>query len=211
MKVDIPTADAGEPYETEEVHNQAGENNTIELNGENSGDPDGFIEKYSWEMVSDPSKGSGLSDENSSTPIFHPPPHVDSIISVKVELTVTDNSGVTVKDTAVTDVKPFNEPPKIISTEPSNFVQKIDEGSNQTFSITVWDEENSDLSYTWSGGLSGSGSEISYQIPWDPDHENENFEVNVTVKDNLGKSDSSTWLLTVTDVNQPPKIHLGGP
>lgn len=133
LKIDIPTANAGEVYETEEVHNRVEEGKTIELNGKNSSDPNGLIEKYSWRIVNDPSQGSSLSSKSSPTPTFHPPDHVSSNTQVEVELTVTDNSGLSVKDTTTITVKPFNEPPEIVSRSPHTSTLSVNEPDNQNF------------------------------------------------------------------------------
>jgi len=206
-----PVADAGGPYLVDEVHNDIEQDRAIALDGRNSSDPDGFIELYSWTITNDPTGESSLTDINSATPVFHSPRNVNFETPVTINLSVTDNAGITATDTTTVIIKPYNEMPEIIAFSPTSTAPSVDEPNDLTFSIDASDEEDLSLSYLWSGDASGRQSSWIYYGSWDSNHANEGINVTVEVRDSGGKSDSVAWLLTVNDVNRAPTVNGRGP
>jgi len=88
-----PVADAGGPYIVQE-------NNTKQLDGTGSNDPDGNITSYTWSDEC----ASYLDDVHKSQPIFTAP-EVSSDTNYSCTLTVTDNKGATDSDTTTIQVK----------------------------------------------------------------------------------------------------------
>jgi len=88
-----PVADAGGPYIVQE-------NDTKQLDGTGSNDPDGNIVSYTWSGECAPY----LDDVNKSQPIFAAP-EVSSDTNYSCTLEVTDNKGATDSDTTTIQVK----------------------------------------------------------------------------------------------------------
>lgn len=211
LKVDVPTADPGGPYYTDEVHNHTGESRTIKLDAKNSQAPSGTIEEYSWKIVEDPTGEANLSNTNSQLAVFHSPNDVESGTKVKVKLTVTGGSGLSANETTAITVRPYNEPPEINAYSPASSNPTVDEPNNQTFSISATDEEDTQLNLLWSGNVSNDGNKAIYEGYWDSNHSDERVDVSVRVEDSNGKIRSKSWSLNIVDVNRPPEINISGP
>ncbi|KXA92930.1 hypothetical protein AKJ64_01800 [candidate division MSBL1 archaeon SCGC-AAA259E17] len=140
-----PTADAGGPYSVEE-------GGTVELDGTDSGDKDGSIERYSWTVTDDPTGGASLSNSDTSTPSLSAPLVISST-EVTVELTVEDDDGANDSDEATVTVEPKpNDPPT------------ADAGG----SYSVDEEETVELDGRGSSDPDGDTLDYSWEIADDP-------------------------------------------
>lgn len=185
---DAPTADAGGPYSVDE-------GNDVELDGTGSS---GNIQSYSWNIVDGP---GSLTDADTSTPTYHAP-SVDEDTTVEVELTVTNNKGISDSDTATITVNDVAEPPTIDSlsitvTGTSNRRLTIDasvsdaDGDLSNVEIRYWESSKNNPNPTVVNfGVQGSSDSISYQT--DQLKRNTEYTVEVTVTDEVGLSDSET-------------------
>ncbi|UWG48571.1 Cell surface protein [Halanaeroarchaeum sp. HSR-CO] len=88
---DPPNANAGGPYTVE----KKGE---ISLDGAGSEDPDGSIETYAWEIVTEGGNVGSLSGADTATPTYSAP-NGNVPDGVTVRLIVTDNDGATDTET----------------------------------------------------------------------------------------------------------------
>jgi hypothetical protein len=115
-----PTADAGDDRTVEE-------DDTVELDGSGSSDPDGDSLSYAWQQTAGPDVGS-LTDGDTATPEFEAPSVSDDTV-VGFELTVTDPAGNSDTDTVNVTVEDDDdtEPP-----EPSADVTVADQTSDGT-------------------------------------------------------------------------------
>jgi len=126
---------------------------SVLLNGNSSSDPDGTITKWLWTKISGPASFSISRPSDSTT-------KVKSLLigTYQFELTVSDNSGLSAKDTVQIIVKDpllFNRPPIANAGSdqtinlPTNIITLIGNGST--------DPDNNIISYLWTK-ISGPSS-----------------------------------------------------
>jgi hypothetical protein len=140
-----PTADAGPAsggaYAVDE-------GDSVSVTGDGSSDPDGSIAGYRWRIVTDPTGGASLSNENTEVATFQAP-SVSSDTDVTVELNVTDNDGasdtdqatVTVRDTSNSDT---TDPSVASATLPGTPIDDQEANDNVERTLTVQFTENMD-------------------------------------------------------------------
>lgn len=87
-----PVADAGGNY-------TVAKQETVELNGTGSYDPDGTVESYSWEIVTEGNNVGSLTAADTATPTYEAP-NGNVAGGVEVRLTVSDDDGAIATDTA---------------------------------------------------------------------------------------------------------------
>jgi poly(3-hydroxybutyrate) depolymerase len=195
-----PTANAG-PDRTIFVPDSS-----AALNGSASKDNDGVIVSYHWVQLSGPSTSAIGTPDSASTNAGNLTQGVYNF-----ELTVTDDSLATGKDTVVVTVK-VNQPPTaaagndIYLTLPTNAVQLNGSGS--------YDPDGTIASYRWSEVSGPSAYTISDSTAIKPNISNLTMGVYVialAVTDSLGAASSDTVLVTVYPPRNQPPIANAGP
>lgn len=189
---DAPTADAGGPYQVEE-------GDSVPLDGTNS---QGNVKEYEWQIVD----GSGsLSDATTATPVYHAPA-VDDDTSVTVELTVTNNDGLSDSDEATVTVQDTPGDPPVIDdlsvTKTGSKNRKFQVEANVSDSdgdlsrveITAVRTNNGNEDYR--NTISVSGSTASVQDTTSQLANKAEYEVRVEVFDSGGRSTLETRRLT---------------
>ena len=100
-------------------------------------------------------------------------------------------------------VKNVNRPPSISSIADKS----VDEGQTLSFSVSGSDPDGDTLYYdVKSGPGSTSGTTYTFSPNWDINHDNEVYTVEIEVTDGHGGSDTTSFLLTVNDINRPPSM-----
>jgi|GEM_PF-2176220 len=166
----------------------------VSFNASSSSDSDGSIISYAWDFK-DGSTGNGQSINHTFS----------SIGSYNVELTVTDDKGATdslTKTITVTDSIVSNQSPTASFTaNPTSGVAPLEVSFNASNSS---DSDGSITSYAWDfkDGETGNGEIISHTFS-----SIGSYNVELTVTDDKGATDSLTKTITVTDSivsNQSP-------
>ncbi len=202
-----PIADAGGPYAVDE-------DATVDLNASGSTDPDGSV-SYQWRVVDDPTGGAALSGETTVAPTFDAPTNVNSDQNVTVELTVTDDAGVTDRtQTTVTVVDTdggsgSGSRPTIdsFSTATPGSSPKIEvdwtvsdnDGDLSDVEVVVEGNNGNPVNsenFSPSGGSSTNSTEFTGLDPGD-------YTVVITVTDQIGNSDSRSQSETVSSGGPP--------
>src|SRR6185369_7337307 len=183
--------------------------NSTRLSGSGS-DPDGTIVAYRWKSVVGPKEFTINSPTRASTTISN---LVKGVYNF--ELTVTDNSGATDKDTVVITVMaaPPNQSPKanagadINITLPTNSTSLSGSGS---------DPDGTIASYKWSKVSGPSQYNIGSSTKAQTTVNNliqGTYQFELTVTDNAGASSKDTMKVIVnaasTPINQPPTANAG--
>jgi len=177
--------------------------NSVQLNANNSYDPDGTIASYLWNKVSGPASFS-INDNTLTNPVIS---NLDNGIYL-VELIVTDSDGLTSKDTVSVKV---NKPPIANGgadnsiTLPVNSVQL--DGSNSS------DQDGSLTSYQWNKIVGPSQFSISNSSVAKPTVSNlvqGIYQFELVVTDNDGGSAKDTVIITVyRALNKAPLANAG--
>ncbi len=203
-----PTADAGGSYSVQE-------NGTVELDGTGSTDPDGDPLTYSWTIVDDPTGGASLTDDDTATPVFHAPEHIDNTVDVTVRLSVNDGHGHTDSDTATVTIQPagVNLPPTADADGPYS----VQEDENIELDGTgSSDSDGTIVAYSWTiiddptGEASLTDSDTATPVFYAPSVESDTeVTVELTVEDDDGATDTDTATVTVRAAGVgPPQYEL---
>lgn len=179
--------------------------NTTPLTGSGS-DPDGTISAYQWVKISGPATGS---INNANTANATAVSLVQGIY--KFQLTVTDNGGLTAKDTMQVTVLPApnqspvaNAGPNVTITLPVNSTSLIGTGNDPDGTIS---------SYLWtkiSGPATGSVSNPAAPTANAVSLVEGMYGFMLTVTDNSGATGRDTMYVTVLPVpNQAPTANAG--
>ena len=183
--------------------------NSVMLSGSGT-DPDGSIASYQWKKISGPSQYNIASPSTAQTSFDNLTQGVYSL-----ELTVTDNSGATAKDTVQITVNAVpNQPPTadagadIIITLPTNSVSLSGSGN---------DPDGTIASYRWRkiagpGQFTFASTTVAKTTVSNLAQGSYSFELTVT--DNSGASARDTVQVTVNAAvakpNQMPEANAGG-
>ena len=185
-----PVANPGGPYNgTVDV--------AVQFDGSASTDSDGTIESYSWDF------GNGTTGTGAT-----PTATYTEAGTFNVTLTVTDDAGATNSvSTTVVIVAAANESPVANPGGPYNGIV----GAAVQFNGAVSsDPDGTIVAYNWDfgNGTTGTGA-----TPATTYTEAGTFNVILTVTDNVGATNSvsTTAVITVVVVNQPPVANPGGP
>ncbi|NOY25491.1 MAG: PKD domain-containing protein [Oligoflexia bacterium] len=150
-------------------------------------DPDGGPVTYAWDIGSDGSV-EGTGDSYTFTAAGYDGPTTQGLT-----LTVTDDEGVSTAVTATITIN--NVAPAISGTSSSGTVA---EGTSATLSVSYSDVESADtqtVSWDFGDGTTGTGDSVSHA--WG---DNDDYTVIVTVTDDDGGLDSSSFTQTTTNV-----------
>ncbi len=170
-------------------------------------DADGDELTYRWAVAT----GTGSFDDPSALrPVFHAP-MIDDCggATVTLTLSVVDPCGATVCDSVVVRVRNVNRAPSV-DLGP-DFA--IDECETVRLSPMVNDPECEDLTYRWS--ISGGTIDTSdpsnpiFTAPATGCCDGEAIKIQLTVVDPCGLSASDSVIVTVRNVNGPPRVELG--
>ncbi len=163
----------------------------INFSATNSSDSDGNITSYQWT----------LGDGNTSTQAAFSYDYAQAG-SYQVNLTVTDNDGLTDSDTV--NIQVTNELPIAVIDD---MLTSYNLGEPVDFSaLASFDPDGDIVEYNWEfgDGESASGSAVTHSYTTTG-----NFTVNLTVSDNAGAINSTSMSLTVSDpfsVNAPSNL-----
>lgn len=203
---DPPQADAG-------ANQTVTSGDTVRLDGTGSTDPDDGIAGYQWSQTGDPLVN--LSAATDPRPTFTAPT-VASQTVLSFSLTVTDRAGQSDTDSAQVTVNPApttNQPP-VAMAGPNQTVNTGDtvilDGSDSH------DPEGQALSYQWTVL---SGGELSLDATMNPQFTAPSggesglvLEIQLTVTDTLGLSDTDTVTITVRpDPTTQGPVAVAGP
>ncbi len=181
--------------------------NTVNLNGSASSDPDGTITTYAWAKISGPANGTIANPAQATTA-------VNSLVRgvYEFQLTVTDNSGASSKDTVKVTVNPAPNQPPVANA-----------GSDQTITLPTntvnlsgtasFDPDSTITGYAWAK-ISGPASATIVNPAQVTTAVNSLvqgvYEFQLTVTDNSGATAKDTVRVTVNPVpNQPPVANAG--
>ncbi len=182
-------------------------NNTVTLDGSNSGDPDGTIASYSWTKISGPSSGTIASAGSSSTAI-------NNLVqgTYLYKLTVTDNSGATDADSVTITV---NAAPNQSPTANAGTAKNI---TLPASSIALDGSKSSDpdgtiSGYAWSQVSGPSTATFSSKTNVAPKVSKlvaGQYIFQLAVTDNSGATTTAQVKITVTPAaNQAPSANAG--
>jgi parallel beta-helix repeat protein len=199
----LPTAYAGADV------NVTLPSNSVTLSGAGT-DPDGTIVSYRWTKVGGPTQYSFTSSTVAK-------PTVNNLAqgSYSFELTVTDNSGASAKDTVnVTVNGAVAKPNQIPEANAGSDVQITLPTNSTRLSGSGSDPDGTISSYRWRS-ISGP-KEFTINSPTRSSTTASNlvkgtYNFELTVTDNLGATDKDTMVVTVlgAPVNQAPKANAG--
>ncbi|MEA1904357.1 MAG: PKD domain-containing protein [Candidatus Hadarchaeota archaeon] len=191
-----PTADADGPYSVQE-------NGTVELNGTGSTDPDGDPLTYYWTIVDDPIGGASLTADDTATPVFHAPEHIDNAVDVTVKLSVNDGHGHTDSDTATVKIQPagVNLPPTADAGGPYSVQEN---GTIELDGTGSSDPDGTIVTYSWTITDDPTGeaflinSDTATPIFHAPSVKSDmDVTVGLTVEDDDDATDTDTATVTV--------------
>lgn len=176
-----PVANAGDDITT-----RAG--TPVELSAAASYDPDGTIDSYQWTF------GDGTSDLGQV--VFHTYATHGAYI---VQLTVTDNDGLTNTDTLLADIQEFNEAPRAVIRSPDVIIA----GEEAELNASDSTDDGTITSFLWNVGVEGiepiEGETLNYTwIDWGP------YTVSLTVTDDLDQTD--TYNLPIIVLARPTAV-----
>lgn len=181
---DAPTADAGGPYEVDEGQ-------SITLDGTNSANAD----SYAWEITDGP---GSLTDAQTATPEYHAP-EVQQDTEATVELTATNNKGVSDSDQATITINDTpSSPPSIdaltvTKTGTKNRSFRVDadvsddDGDLDRVEITATRTQNGNVEYQNTVDVSGTTDSVS-DTTGELGNKKE-YEIRIEVFDLVGQSD----------------------
>lgn len=182
---------------------------SVILDGSKSKDPDGTITRYNWINISGPSSFVIITPSSEKTKVKNLLPGIYSF-----ELAVTDNKGLSSKDTVrvTVEVVPVNHPPVANAGNDTTLVLPVNSiilnGSDS------WDVDNNIIGYAWSK-LSGPSTlsmsdPVSIQVQAG-DLVQGIYLFVLTVTDAGGLSDKDTVQIIVNiSPNQSPIADAGG-
>lgn len=182
---------------------------SVLLDGSASKDPDGSIVSYSWKYLSGPS--SYIINTSSANKTIA---KNLAIGTYSFELTVTDNDGLSAKDTVevTVDKTPVNHPPVAVAGNDTTLV--LPKNSILLNGSNSWDPDNNITSYAWqklSGPSSATISDptlVKFQI----DNMTQGvYSFELTVTDAGGLSDKDTIQITINASPNKPPVAKAGP
>jgi len=158
-----------------------------------------------------------------SAPDFENPISAAGTNSYSLEVTATDEFGLTDVQTHTVNVRDINEAPEITSDGGGTTANvNTPEGTTGVTTVVATDPENDTLTYSISGGVDQSLFSINattgvvtfnaapdFNTPLDADTNNV-YEITVTTDDGNGLSDTQDISVTVTNTNQAPVISSDG-
>ena len=178
---------------------QVGE--TVTFDASNSEDPDGFIDEYLWEF----GDGESSRREVATHEYDRPGEYI-------VTLTVTDNSGASQSAVGSVIVE-VNQPPIAAGTISSG---QANVGETVTFDASGSEDPDGEIvEYLWEFG---DGESSRREVATHVYERQGEYNVTLTVTDNLGATHSVFGAVQVKDVNRPPtadasisstEVHVG--
>jgi len=167
----------------------------VSFDASGSSDADGSIDSYEWDF------GDGTSATGAS-----PSHSYDSAGSYTVSLTVTDDDGATAttqQTITVSEAAPENQDPSAsFSASPSD--PTVDESVSFDASGSS-DDDGSIASYEWDfgDGATASGETVTHTFTASGD-----YNVELTVTDDDGATDTTTQTLSVTEAAAPANFQI---
>jgi len=166
----------------------------ISFNASNSSDSDGSIVSYTWDFK-DGYTGNGVTVNHTFS----------SIGSYNVLLTVTDGKGATdttTKNITITETLSNQSPIASFTATPTSGVAPLAVSFNASSSS---DSDGSITSYAWDfkDGYTGNGVTVNHTF-----NSTGSYNVELTVTDNEGASDSTTKTITVTTALTIANLYL---
>jgi PKD repeat protein len=190
-----PSADAGGPYDVDE-------GSSVALDGSGSGDADGMISEYAWDLDND----GVYDDATGQDPVFDAS-SLDGPSTVNISLKVTDDDGAA--DTEDSTITVHNVSP----SADAGGDYDVNEGSTISLSGSASDPCPSDtLTYTWDLDNDGVYDDATGQDPvFDASSLDGPSTVNISLKvtDDDGAADTEDSTITVHNVS--PSADAGGP
>ncbi|MET0462280.1 MAG: PKD domain-containing protein, partial [Chitinophagaceae bacterium] len=179
--------------------------NTVTLNGNGSYDPDGSIATYKWSKIAGPSGFTIVSPSQAQTVI-------NNLVqgAYQFELEVTDNKGLTGKDTVIVTVNaapPANQPPVAIAGD--DRVITLPANSLTVSGASSYDPDGSIATYKWNKIAGPSGFTIVSPSQAQTVINNlvqGAYQFELVVTDNKGLTGKDTVIVTVNAA--PPGNQL---
>jgi PKD repeat protein len=164
---------------------------TLTLDGNASFDADGSISKCEWQI---PGKSSISGCRTQIT--------LDNAGNYNITLTVTDNSGLTASDSATVTVDNPTPPVAQMFLTPNSGQAPLQVTANGSNS---YDADGNIVTYEWtvSNGQTVFGSNANFIFD-----QGGNYNISLTVTDNVGLTDTTQQSVNVIAKNQPPTAKL---
>ncbi len=189
------------PYFDPSLKNQTATEGTLFYYDINASDEENDILTFS--------DNSSLFDIDNTTGIISFIPTNDDVGNHSINISVSDNSGVT-SSVIILTVLNLNSPPNITSYSPVNLTPNTAENLSLQFSVTATDDDfvyGDVLTYTWYINSVNQSSNQSWL--YEP-----NFtaagqhNITIIVSDNSNETDSITWNVSVNNTNRLPSFGI---
>ncbi len=182
--------------------------NTVNLSGAASSDPDGTITTYAWVKISGPAAGTIATPSQVNTA-------VNSLAQgiYEFQLTVTDNSGATAKDTVRVTVNPAPNVPPVSNAGPDQTITLPTNTVNLTGAASS-DADGTITAYAWtkiSGPAAGTIASPAQVTTAVNSLVQGVYEFQLTVTDNSGATAKDTVRVTVNPAPNVPPVANAGP
>ena len=194
-----PVANAG-------IDQSVDEGTPVTLDGSGSGDSDGSIASYTWELITS-NDDVTLTGADTVTASFTAPP-VNANTELVFELTVTDDGGLTATDSVTITVIDSSSGGNVAPVADAGTDQEVNEGATVTLDgSNSSDSDGTIASYAWTHlasnvGVTLSGEDTataSFTAP--PVDQETEYAFRLTVTDDDGATATSDTYVTVLDAD----------